>query len=286
MIKLVLSDMDNTLIPFGDRHPSARTRKAIHELLDTGVLFGPDTGRDYVELMRLFAMDEACFQTGIISTGKRIRARGTYISQTSISHDLLTRVHQTLLPEPDKFLVCYPLDTNLLNPAYAIGDINPDDLAFCEKRFTFNGAIVPDVPDIDFVAATIACMGGAQEMDRTRRIIAEACADVDLVSPVPNWFDVLPKGISKASGLDVLLKATGIDYDEVVIFGDAENDLEILRKVPYSVAVANATPEVLRTANYVVGASKDDGVACALEEITRAVRAGEMPRFLTEGEHD
>ena len=89
MIKLVLSDMDNTLIPFGNRHPSARTRAAIHDLLDTGVLFGPDTGRDYVELMRLFAMDEACFQTGIISTGKRIRVRGTYVSQTIIPHDVL-----------------------------------------------------------------------------------------------------------------------------------------------------------------------------------------------------
>ena len=90
----------------------------------------------------------------------------------------------------------------------------------------------------------------------------------------------MPKGVSKASGLEVLLKATGFGYDEVVIFGDAENDLEILKKVPYSVAVANATPEVLRTANYVVGASEDDGVACALEEITRATKAGEMPRFL------
>ena len=280
VIKLVLSDMDNTLIPFGNRHPSPRTRAAIHDLLDTGVLFGPDTGRDYVELMRLFAMDEACFQTGIISTGKRIRVRGTYVSQTIIPHDVLCGVHRALLDELDKFLVCYPLETNLLNPAYAIGDINPDDLAFCEKRFTFNGAIVPEVPDIDFVAATIACMGGPKEMERTRRIIAQACPAIDLVSPVPNWFDVLPKGVSKASGLEVLLKATGFGYDEVVIFGDAENDLEILKKVPYSVAVANATPEVLRTANYVVGASEDDGVACALEEITRATKAGEMPRFL------
>ena len=57
MIKLVLSDMDNTLVPFGARHASPRTMEAIHAVLDAGVRFGPDTGRDYVELMRFFRMD-------------------------------------------------------------------------------------------------------------------------------------------------------------------------------------------------------------------------------------
>ena len=45
--------------------------------------------------------------------------------------------------------------------------------------------------------------------------------------------------------------------DEVAVFGDAENDLAILSKVRHSVAVANATDEVLRCANYRVGASAE-----------------------------
>ena len=58
MIKLVLSDMDNTLVPFGNRRVSDFTRKAIHKLLEeTDIAFGPCTGRDYVELMRLFSLD-------------------------------------------------------------------------------------------------------------------------------------------------------------------------------------------------------------------------------------
>ena len=72
MIKLVLSDMDNTLVPFGQPCVSARTIEAIHAVLDAGVLFGPDTGRDYVELMRFFQGDERGFMTGIFSNGKRV----------------------------------------------------------------------------------------------------------------------------------------------------------------------------------------------------------------------
>lgn len=279
MIKLVLSDMDNTLVPFGARHASPRTIEAIHAVLDAGVRFGPDTGRDYVELMRFFKMDEACFMTGIFSNGKRVRADGRYVQTTLIDHDVLVRIDQALRPEEGMFLVCYPAETNLFNPAYGVG-VSSAELAVFEARTSFNGGTVDEVPDIDFVAATIACPGGPERMERCRQIIAEAVPEVRIVSPIPEWFDVLPVGTSKAAGLEVLLDALGIGVDEVAVFGDAENDLEIMRKVPHSVAVANASDEVLGVARHRVGASADEGVADALFEIARATRAGEMPSFL------
>lgn len=279
MIKLVLSDMDNTLVPFGARHASPRTIEAIHAVLDAGVRFGPDTGRDYVELMRFFKMDEACFMTGIFSNGKRVRADGRYVQTTLIDHDVLVRIDQALRPEEGMFLVCYPAETNLFNPAYGVG-VSSAALAVFEARTSFNGGTVDEVPDIDFVAATIACPGGPERMERCRQIIADAVPEVRIVSPIPEWFDVLPVGTSKAAGLEVLLDALGIGVDEVAVFGDAENDLEIMRKVPHSVAVANASDEVLGVARHRVGASADEGVADALFEIARATRAGEMPSFL------
>lgn len=279
MIKLVLSDMDNTLVPFGARHASPRTIEAIHAVLDAGVRFGPDTGRDYVELMRFFKMDEACFMTGIFSNGKRVRADGRYVQTTLIDHDVLVRIDQALRPEEGMFLVCYPAETNLFNPAYGVG-VSSAELAVFEARTSFNGGTVDEVPDIDFVAATIACPGGPERMERCRQIIAEAVPEVRIVSPIPEWYDVLPVGTSKAAGLEVLLDALGIGVDEVAVFGDAENDLEIMRKVPHSVAVANASDEVLGVARHRVGASADEGVADALFEIARATRAGEMPSFL------
>lgn len=279
MIKLVLSDMDNTLVPFGARHASPRTIEAIHAVLDAGVRFGPDTGRDYVELMRFFKMDETCFMTGIFSNGKRVRADGRYVQTTLIDHDVLVRIDQVLRPERGMFLVCYPAETNLFNPAYGVG-VSSAELAVFEARTSFNGGTVDEVPDIDFVAATIACPGGPERMERCRQLIAEAVPEVRIVSPIPEWFDVLPVGTSKAAGLEVLLDALGIGIDEVAVFGDAENDLEIMRKVPHSVAVANASDEVLAVARHRVGASADEGVADALLEIARATRAGEMPSFL------
>lgn len=285
MIRLVLSDMDNTLVPLGQRHASARTVEAIHAVLDAGVRFGPDTGRDYVELMRFFSMDESCFMTGVFSNGKRVRADGRYVRTVTFDHDVLVRLDQVLRPHEGMFLVCYPVDTNLFNPAYGVG-VSSRELAEFEGRTSFVGGTVDEVPDIDFVAAAIACKGGPERMDLCRRLVAEAVPEVQIVSPIPDWFDVLPHGTSKADGLQVLLDVLGLARDEVAVFGDAENDLAILRSVPYSVAVANASPQVMATARYRVGACADEGVADALFEVARAARAGEMPDFLKEAAHD
>ena len=132
------------------------------------------------------------------------------------------------------------------------------------------------------IAATIACPGPPERMDRCRALVAEAVPEVRIVSPFAEWFDVLPAGVSKADGLEVLLDALDVGLDEVVVFGDAENDLAIMRKVPHSVAVANATDEVLRVARHRVGACDSEGVADALLEVARATRAGEQPAFLEE----
>ena len=281
MIKLVLSDMDNTLLPFGQTRVSARTVAAIHEVLDAGVLFGPATGRDVVEITRFFGGDEDCFMTGVLSNGKRVRARGEYVQTTLISHDALVRVSDALDAEKGMFVVCYPNEADASNPAFCVRATR-EEMAPFERRSAFVGTVVDAVPDVPFIAATIACPGGPERMDRCRAVVAEAAPDVDIVSPVPEWFDILPAGVSKGAGLGVLLDALGLSEDEVAVFGDAENDLEIMRRVPYAVAVANATDEVLGVARYRVGACADEGMADALLEVARAARAGELPAFLRE----
>jgi hydroxymethylpyrimidine pyrophosphatase-like HAD family hydrolase len=69
MIKLVLSDMDNTLIPFGKERVSQRTVDAIHACQEQGVDFGPTTGRDRAELASFFGGDRSCYNTAVAVNG-------------------------------------------------------------------------------------------------------------------------------------------------------------------------------------------------------------------------
>src|SRR5690606_6731361 len=81
------------------------------------------------------------------------------------------------------------------------------------------------------------------------------------------FLEVMAQGVSKAWGLARLCDRLGITAEEVVAFGDAPNDVELLTWAGRGVAVANAA-EVTRTAaDEVTASNEDDGVAGVLEQL-------------------
>ena len=82
------------------------------------------------------------------------------------------------------------------------------------------------------------------------------------------YIEIAPKKISKATGLELLLKSRfDFGMGDVVAFGDNYNDIDLLQKVGWGVAVANARPEVKAVANEITLHHKEDGVAESLERL-------------------
>ncbi len=279
MIKLALSDMDNTLVPFGEQHVSDEVLEAIREVRAAGVQFGPATGRDEQELHRFFKGDESAYATGVISNGKKVKIEGELVSVTCLDNEALQRLAIALHLIRGCFVNAYPLKTTVENPAYVLG-ANLSELGPYEQRFKFNGVLVNALPDEPMIAATIAVPGGDEMLDAVRRISREVAPEFDYVEPVPGWMDVIPHGVNKASAFEILIGELGISRDEVVFFGDAENDLQIMERTPNSVAVANATPAAAEAARYHIGPCVAGAVPDALREIAVAAQEGQMPAFL------
>lgn len=81
------------------------------------------------------------------------------------------------------------------------------------------------------------------------------------------YLELAPRAISKASGLELIMRSLyNGTLDEVLAFGDNYNDLEMLQKVGWGVAVENARQEVLQIANTITKASIHDGVALAIQK--------------------
>jgi Cof subfamily protein (haloacid dehalogenase superfamily) len=279
MIKLVLCDVDGTLIPLGSHGASARTMQAIFRVREAGVRFGLSTGRDVVELMQLFDGNDIAFRTGILSNGKKVMVDGEIARLSLISNEGLVRLAAKVTKYPGVMLTVYPFETDATNPIYCLGT-TAEEMAQWAKIYSFNGILTDAVPPIKIIGATIACPDNEEIMQAVERDARELCPEFDIAKPSVRWWDILPKGLNKGTALQILMDKLDITSDEVVVFGDADNDLAILRSVENSVVVDGATPAAKAAAKWHIGACEDDAVADALEDIARAAREGGAPAFM------
>jgi Cof subfamily protein (haloacid dehalogenase superfamily) len=86
-----------------------------------------------------------------------------------------------------------------------------------------------------------------------------------VVRSSPAFLEVLRAGVSKGWGLARALEHYGLNSSQVIAFGDEENDLPMLNSAGFAVAPANAKEEVRLTADKVVSANNEDGIAVFLE---------------------
>lgn len=79
------------------------------------------------------------------------------------------------------------------------------------------------------------------------------------------YYEFTAKGIDKAKALDAVLPTLGIRREELVAFGDAQNDASMIRYAGLGIAMENAVPELKAIADEITGSCDDDGIAYALE---------------------
>ena len=83
----------------------------------------------------------------------------------------------------------------------------------------------------------------------------------------PNWVDLNHIDAQKGNALQKVMDAYDIQSDEVLVFGDYNNDIEMLKLSEYSFAMANAHPNVKKVARYDTASHNDFGVERILEKL-------------------
>ena len=89
---------------------------------------------------------------------------------------------------------------------------------------------------------------------------------VNLVRSQKDFLEIVALNVSKGRALTQLALDNHISLEHIVSFGNAENDISMLRKTGYSVAVENATDHVKSVAHTICGHHNDDGVAHWIED--------------------
>ncbi len=91
--------------------------------------------------------------------------------------------------------------------------------------------------------------------------------------PVPSWttgfFDIhiTNSEATKKHALELLLSMLGVNKEDVIGFGDGNNDLPIFEAVGYKVAMGNSSQELKDIADLIAPTAEEDGVARVLEKL-------------------
>ena len=91
----------------------------------------------------------------------------------------------------------------------------------------------------------------------------------DRLTPISSGhgsIDIIIPGLHKGSALSLLKKEWGIARDEIMVFGDGGNDIEMLEYVYYSYAMDNAPEHVKKVSRFIGPSNEDEGVLEVIDQ--------------------
>ena len=125
-----------------------------------------------------------------------------------------------------------------------------------------------EIEDLTTVAHAhkLLLIGEVDQVIRLQHMLKEKVPQVLAARSFPNYLEVVAAGVSKARALEKVCDLINVSLDNVVAFGDGENDLPMLQVAGFSVAMGNAHENVKRHADFVSLSNNEDGILLGIKE--------------------
>lgn len=118
----------------------------------------------------------------------------------------------------------------------------------------------PLLAEGDEIPMGMFLMGDEALIEKARPL----CQDGYFSHAYKDAYDIYSKRAGKIRGIEVVLKRLGLDWEETIAFGDADNDRDMLKHAQIGVAMGNAPQSVKDSADHVTAAIDEDGIEKAL----------------------
>ncbi|MCL2180012.1 MAG: Cof-type HAD-IIB family hydrolase [Treponema sp.] len=89
---------------------------------------------------------------------------------------------------------------------------------------------------------------------------------ITVMRSYPTFLEVINTGVSKGEGLRIAMEHRGLKPEEVIAFGDEENDLPMFSVAGFACAPKNAREKIREEADLIYGPHTEEGLAAWLEE--------------------
>ena len=262
-IKLIASDMDGTLLDENGQVPP-ETFDLILALRERGVRFVASSGRRYDRLCDFFSpvKDRMDF---VASNGAQVFADGVQIDREVYSHLAIRRLAKTVAMFPYMHLALFDRTKSYLldDEDKFVREVDKD-LPNVERIYELPS------PQVSIIKASIFCDDG-NVMDNAYVLQRELGGLFTFAPSGSSYIDAMQPGISKASGIAQVMEYHGIDASEVMAFGDAMNDYEIIRFVGTGCAMANGRPALRAVADRVIGSNVEHAVQSEMRRVLESL---------------
>ena len=250
MIKAIFFDVDGTLFSHKIAAISQSNQKCISKLQQKGIKVFIATGRALPELESMKVTDIPFDGYALINGQLTINQEkeviyGSPIDQYDINQ-IIEPFNNMLFPiiliEKDRMYINY-VDDHVIDIETRISSIPP-------KVDKYHGDTIYQM------------MFYTKNLDAVNKLDLPHCRKI-------NWFDeafdVLNKDGDKTNGMIALLEHYHISKDEVMAFGDGNNDVEMIKFAKIGVAMGNATEACKQASDFVTSDMDDDGIYKALK---------------------
>ncbi|SFW14197.1 hypothetical protein SAMN02927921_00230 [Sinomicrobium oceani] len=265
-IKLIATDMDGTLLN-SESIVSERFFRIFEELRQHDIHFVAASGRQYhsiVDKLRPITDDI----TIIAENGAIAKQREKEILITPLPVSVIKDTIELLKPLDDAYMVVCGKER-----AY----IRPGNTAFENmfREYYHEYTTVSDLGNIrndEFLKIAIYSFGGSEKTIYPHVKHLEKTLQVKVSGEF--WLDISSPEANKGHALQLLQEQLGIGKEETMVFGDYNNDLEMMEQSYFSFAMENAHPNVLGKARFKTLSNDNNGVEHILEKLLEAKKVG------------
>lgn len=85
------------------------------------------------------------------------------------------------------------------------------------------------------------------------------------------WIDIMPKGIDKSAAIEQILAQNGFGFESLMAFGDAENDIGMIKKAAIGVAMGNAMDLIKENANQITQSNEENGIGLVVDRLLKSI---------------
>lgn len=240
MIKLIASDLDGTLIPEGTQEIEPGFMEVLEQLLDRGYLFFAASGRQYANM--LWKFEKFADRIGFVcENGALAMEHGKLKYIMEIPWEKARSIAEDILRFPEAEICLSGVKACYIRPR----------TEWFERQMTQvlkNDCVIFDrLEDIDdrIVKISMYIHDFPANAERIHGFFAEKYGDYgDFVLGGNDWLDMILKNSGKGPALKAVMEKKGLKPDEIMVFGDNQNDISMLELTPNSYAMAHAKPDV------------------------------------------